>query len=175
MTRACLGLGSNLGDRLAHLRLALRGLGDVVQAVSSVYETSPWGDPDQPPFLNAAVLVDDPAAQPRDWLCRAQQLERASGRVRDPARPFGPRTLDVDVLLAWRDGRPVVDHSPELTLPHPAAHERAFVLVPLAEIAPTARIPGHGTVAALLQQPPVAEDRAGVRRLGSVLPSPGDP
>src|SRR4051794_10532898 len=101
MTTACLGLGSNLGDRLVHLRRAVLGLADVLQAVSSVYETPPWGDPDQPAYLNAAVLVDDGAAEPRDWLRRAQALERSAGRVRDPGRPFGPRTLDVDVLLVW--------------------------------------------------------------------------
>ncbi|HYZ01889.1 MAG TPA: 2-amino-4-hydroxy-6-hydroxymethyldihydropteridine diphosphokinase [Candidatus Binatia bacterium] len=165
MTRACLGLGSNLGDRLAHLRLAVTGLEDVLQAVSGVYETPPWGDPDQPTYLNAVVIVEDPAAGPRDWLRRAQALERTAERVRDPVRRYGPRTLDVDVILVWRNGEPVVEAAPDLTLPHPAAHERAFVLVPLAEIVPDAAVPGHGMVRDLLEAPRLAADRAAVRRV----------
>lgn len=165
MTRACLGLGSNLGDRLAHLRGAVEGLRDVLQAVSGVYETPPWGDPDQPAYLNAVAIVEDPLAGPRDWLRRAQDLERAAHRVRDPARRYGPRTLDVDVLLVWRDGQPVVEAAPDLTVPHPAAHQRAFVLVPLAEVEPGAAIPGHGTVRDLLERPCLAADRAAIRRV----------
>jgi 2-amino-4-hydroxy-6-hydroxymethyldihydropteridine diphosphokinase len=165
MTRACLGLGSNLGDRLAHLRLAVGGLEDVLRAVSGVYETPPWGDPDQPAYLNAVVIVEDPAAGPRDWLRRAQDLEQTAQRVRDPARRYGPRTLDVDVILVWRNGEPVVEAAPDLTLPHPAAHERAFVLVPLAEIERDAAVPGHGSVRDLLAAPHLAADRAAIRRV----------
>src|SRR5436305_8849339 len=98
MTRAVLGLGSNLGDRFAHLRRAVTALGEVLVVASGVYETPPWGDSDQPPYLNAVVLVDDEAAGPADWLTRARVLEEEAGRVRDPDRRYGPRTLDVDVI-----------------------------------------------------------------------------
>ncbi|TWH66978.1 2-amino-4-hydroxy-6-hydroxymethyldihydropteridine diphosphokinase [Micromonospora olivasterospora] len=90
MTRALFSLGSNLGDRHAHLRSAVAGLGDAVLLVSGVYETPPWGDADQPAYLNAVVLVEDPAAAPEDWLERARAAERRAGRERDPARRFGP-------------------------------------------------------------------------------------
>lgn len=172
MTRACLGLGSNLGDRAGHLRLAVEGLEDVLLAVSGVYETPPWGDPDQPAYLNAAVIVDDPAAGPHDWLRRAQDLERSAARVRDPARRYGPRTLDVDVILVWRNGEPVIAADPDLVLPHPAAHERAFVLVPLAEIDPGIVIPGRGTVSDLLRRPDLAAERALIRRVPGAGPTP---
>lgn len=176
MTRAVLGLGSNLGDRVAHLRGAVAGLGDMVLAVSGVYETAPWGDPDQPAYLNAAVLVEDAGAGPMDWLRRAQALEKAAGRVRDPARPFGPRTLDVDVIAVWADaGEPLCAGGPGgsgepdgsggtlLTLPHPRAHLRAFVLRPWLDIEPDGQVPGHGRLAELLRTEPVATDLAGVK------------
>ncbi|GAB3796655.1 hypothetical protein GCM10027605_04980 [Micromonospora zhanjiangensis] len=78
------------------------------------------GDPDQPAYLNAVVLVVDPAAGPRDWLTRARAVEDAAGRVRDPARRYGPRSIDVDVVTVWDDrDEPVLRDDPELTLPHP--------------------------------------------------------
>jgi 2-amino-4-hydroxy-6-hydroxymethyldihydropteridine diphosphokinase len=160
MTRAILSLGSNLGDRFDHLRAAVTGLADAVVAVSDVYESPPWGDPDQPPYLNAVVLVaaDVPALT---WLRRAQDLERAAGRVRDPARRYGPRPLDVDVIAVWEDdGQPVRRDDEELTIPHPRAHLRAFVLRPWLDIAPYAELPGHGRVVDLLRQEPVANDVA---------------
>ena len=121
MTRALLSLGSNLGDRLGNLRGAVAGLADVLVVTSGVYETPPWGDPDQPPYLNAAVLVMGDGVTADDWLARAHELERRAGRERDPDRPFGPRTLDVDVIMVWtEDGLPVVSSDPVLTLPHPA-------------------------------------------------------
>ncbi|MBX6355453.1 MAG: 2-amino-4-hydroxy-6-hydroxymethyldihydropteridine diphosphokinase [Micromonosporaceae bacterium] len=164
MTRAVLSLGSNLGDRLANLRSAVAGLGDVVVAVSGVYETAPWGDPDQPAYLNAAVVAVDPDAGPRDWLARARALENAAGRTRDPRRPLGPRTLDVDVIAVWTDaGEPVRSDDPELTLPHPRAHLRAFVLRPWIDIDPYGQLPGHGPLSDLLRAEPVAGDLAGVR------------
>lgn len=129
MTRAFLGLGSNLGDRLSHLRAAVAALPDVV-AVSPVYETDPLGGPDeQGAYLNLVVELDTS----RDaWglleLCRT--LEEAAGRVR--AVRWGPRTLDVDVL--WVDGE-IVDE-PDLTVPHPRMWDRRFVLAPLADLAP---------------------------------------
>jgi 2-amino-4-hydroxy-6-hydroxymethyldihydropteridine diphosphokinase len=149
VTRALLSIGSNLGDRLAYLKNAVTGLGGTVVRISGVYETPPWGDADQPAYLNAAVLVRDPAAEPRTWLGRAQDLERAAGRVRDPDRRFGPRTLDVDVIAVW-DEQPVLSGDPELTLPHPRAHQRAFVLKPWLDIQPDAELPGHGSVRDLL-------------------------
>lgn len=164
MTRALLSIGGNLGDRAANLRAAVTGLEPYVVRVSGVYETPPWGDSAQPAYLNAVVLVDDPTATARDWLTRAQARERAAGRVRDPERRFGPRTLDVDVIAVWDDGVPVLDDDPELTLPHPRAHQRAFVLVPWHAVEPGAELPGHGPVAALLDTPEVAADVAGVRR-----------
>jgi len=169
MSTAVLSIGSNLGDRLAHLRGAVAGLGDAVLRVSGVYETPPWGDADQPSYLNAAVLVEGPLT-PHAWLAEAAELENAAGRVRDPDRRFGPRTLDVDVIAVWHDdGTPVVigEAAPEassaaLTLPHPRAHLRAFVLRPWLDLDSDAELPGHGSVAALLRSPAVAADLDGV-------------
>lgn len=135
MTRAVLSLGSNLGDRLAHLQSAVDGLGTVVRAVSPVFQTAPWGPVAQDDYLNAIVLVDDPAADGEEWLCRGQQLEQRAGRTRTVR--FGPRTLDVDVITV--DGARSDDS--RLTLPHPRAHERAFVLVPWLAVSPDAVLP----------------------------------
>ena len=163
MTRAVLSLGSNLGDRLAHLRAAVRLLGESVTGVSGVYETPPWGDTAQPSYLNAVVLVADATAAPRHWLERAQACETAEGRVRDPDRRFGPRTLDVDVVAVWAaDGTAVVSDDAELTLPHPRAHLRAFVLRPWLDLHPRGRLPGHGPLTDLLASPEVAADLAAV-------------
>jgi 2-amino-4-hydroxy-6-hydroxymethyldihydropteridine diphosphokinase len=126
------------------------------------------GRPHQPAYLNAAVLVAGPLS-PDGWLARAADLERAAGRVRDPARPHGPRSLDVDVISVWEDdGTPVVRSSAHhdassLTLPHPRAHLRAFVLRPWLDLDPEAEMPGHGRVADLLRTPPVAADLPDVR------------
>ncbi|HYN95388.1 MAG TPA: 2-amino-4-hydroxy-6-hydroxymethyldihydropteridine diphosphokinase [Pilimelia sp.] len=164
MSRALLSLGSNQGDRLAHLRGAVAGLRDVLLLVSGVYETPPWGDADQPAYLNAAALVAAPGAAPRAWLERARALEEAAGRVRDPGRRFGPRTLDVDVIAVWDGGdEPVLSDDPELTLPHPRAHLRAFVLRPWIDIQPYGRLAGHGWLTDLLQADPVAADVPDVR------------
>jgi 2-amino-4-hydroxy-6-hydroxymethyldihydropteridine diphosphokinase len=151
MTTAVLALGSNLGDRLAHLRGAVAALGDAVVRVSEIYETPPWGDPDQPSYLNAAVLVRG-ERDARGWLARCAELEQSAGRVRDPARRFGPRTLDVDVIAVWTDdGEPVLVDEPDLTVPHPRAHERDFVLRPWLDLDPDAVLPGQGRVADLLR------------------------
>jgi 2-amino-4-hydroxy-6-hydroxymethyldihydropteridine diphosphokinase len=159
MTRAILSLGSNLGDRYAYLKGAVEQLGESVVLVSGVYETPPWGDADQPPYLNAVVMVADPAAGPAGWLDRSRALETAAGRVRDPERRFGPRTLDVDVIAAWHeDGTPVLSDDPELTLPHPRAHLRAFVLKPWLDLQPYAQLPGHGWVTDLLNTPELTDD-----------------
>jgi 2-amino-4-hydroxy-6-hydroxymethyldihydropteridine diphosphokinase len=164
VTSALLSIGSNLGDRTSHLRQAVAGFADAVLVVSDVYESPPWGDLDQPAYLNAALLVaaEVPALT---WLERATAVERGAGRVRDPARPFGPRSLDVDVIAVWDDdGTPVLRDDPELTLPHPRAHLRAFVLRPWLDIAPYAELPGHGRVADLLRREPVASDLTGLVR-----------
>jgi 2-amino-4-hydroxy-6-hydroxymethyldihydropteridine diphosphokinase len=138
---AVLSLGANLGDRRETLRSALHALRaeiDVI-AVSSVYETDPWGGVDQPDYFNIVALVDADGS-PSDLLRLAQHIEQDHGRTRDVR--WGARTLDIDVVMI--DG--VVSDDPELTLPHPHAHERAFVLVPWAELDPNAVLPGHGRV-----------------------------
>ncbi|WP_249999766.1 2-amino-4-hydroxy-6-hydroxymethyldihydropteridine diphosphokinase [Actinoplanes sp. M2I2] len=163
MTRAILSLGSNLGDRAQHLRQAVSLLGRHVERCSGIYKTPPWGDADQPSYLNAVVLVSDPAAGPHDWLERARRAEAAANRERDSRRRFGPRTLDVDVIeVRDADGRPVLSDDPELTLPHPRAHLRAFVLRPWLDIEPEAELPGHGPIAVLLAAPALADDVAGL-------------
>lgn len=157
MTRAVLSLGSNLGDRLANLRLAVRGLGTAVRAVSPVYETAPWGMIDQDDFLNAVLIVADDGADEWEWLRRAQTLEQAAGRVRTVR--WGPRTLDVDVVTV--DG--VRSAHPDLLLPHPGTPRRATVLIPWLDVEPDAYLSGHGRVADLVAR--LAEaDRSGVRR-----------
>jgi 2-amino-4-hydroxy-6-hydroxymethyldihydropteridine diphosphokinase len=128
MTRAFLGLGSNLGDRLAELRRAVAALPDVV-AVSPVYETAPVGGPEQGAFLNLVVELDTPRG-PRELLDVCRRLEAEAQRVRQER--WGPRTLDVDVL--WVDGEIVDD--PDLQVPHPRMWQRRFVLAPLADLAP---------------------------------------
>lgn len=163
MSRALLSLGSNLGDRFGYLRAAVAGLDGTVLVVSGVYETPAWGDPDQPPYLNAVVLVADDVPA-RTWLDRARAIEAQAHRERDPARRYGPRTLDVDVIGVWADdGTPVVSDDPELTLPHPRAHLRAFVLRPWLDIQPYAQLPGHGFVHELIRADPVAADLAALR------------
>jgi len=145
--RAYVGLGANLGDREAALEAAveaLRAEGDVhVVGVSRFRETEPVGFVDQPRFLNGAALLDTTLA-PRELLERLLAVERAHGRTRD-GRPGGPRPLDLD-LLVYGDVR--LDE-PDLTLPHPRLHERAFVLEPLAELDPGLVVPGRGPVSAL--------------------------
>ncbi len=127
--RAFLGLGSNLGDRWAYLREAVRSLPDVV-AVSPVYETSPVGGPEgQGPYLNCVVELDTELG-PRELLAVAQRLEAAAQRKR--GERWGPRTLDVDVLLV---GDLTVE-APDLVVPHPRMWERRFVLAPLSDLAP---------------------------------------
>lgn len=129
MTRAFLALGSNLGNRERYLRDAIAGIPDVV-AVSPIYETGPiGGSSSQGPYLNAVVELDTDLT-PRQLLDVCQRLEAAAKRVRKER--WGPRTLDVDVLLV---GDQVVDE-PDLEVPHPRMWERGFVLIPLADLAP---------------------------------------
>lgn len=169
MTSVVLSIGSNLGDRLARLQSVVDGLGGAVRAVSPVYETAPWGGVEQGPFLNAVVLADDPTLDGHGWLRRAQELERAADRVRDER--WGPRTLDVDLVMCSADGREVTSHDEDLTLPHPLAHERAFVLVPWLAADPGASLTVAGErrpVEKLLVELDPA-DRDGVRLTDLVL------
>lgn len=126
--RAFLGLGSNIGDRLAHLRIAVDAIPDV-EAVSSVYETLPVGGPTQDDFLNLVVRLQT-ALTAHELLDVCRERELAADRVREVR--WGPRTLDVDVL--WIDGESVDHH--DLVVPHPRMFERSFVLIPLADVAP---------------------------------------
>ena len=162
MTRAVLSLGGNLGDRAGTLRRAFETLaGEGLVARSVLYETPPWGPVEQPPYLNAIAVVrgDRDAAA---WLALAHQLEQAAGRTREVR--WGARTLDVDVVtVTGDDGAPVLSDDPDLTLPHPRAHERAFVLVPWLALDPTAEIPGRGRVADLVAALPADEVAAVVR------------
>ena len=147
--RAYIGLGGNLGDREATLRAALELLaaepGVVVDAVSSFTETEPWGYADQPWFLNAVCAVETELG-PRDLLARLLAVERRLGRSRGDGPRFGPRSIDLDLLV---HGELTVSE-PGLEVPHPRLAERRFVLSPLAEIAPDLVVPGHGRVADLL-------------------------
>lgn len=145
MTRAVLSIGSNLGDRVAHLQSAVDAMRPWLRAVSPVYETPPWGPVPQGHYLNAVLIVEDPDAAPRDWLVRAHAAERAAGRTREVR--WGPRTLDVDVICV----DDVESDDPDLTLPHPRAAERAFVLAPLLAVAPAITIGGR-TVRSLLDE-----------------------
>jgi 2-amino-4-hydroxy-6-hydroxymethyldihydropteridine diphosphokinase len=161
VTRAVLSLGSNLGDRLAHLRSAVAGFGDAVRAASPVYETAAWGGVEQDDFLNAVLVVEDAGVDAWGWLRRGHELERAAQRVRDVH--WGPRTLDVDVVTVDGPDGPVLSDHPELLLPHPGTPERATVLRPWLDVDPEAVLPGHGRVADLLAAlGPDAED--GMRR-----------
>jgi 2-amino-4-hydroxy-6-hydroxymethyldihydropteridine diphosphokinase len=149
VTRAFLGLGSNLGDRRAFLDQAIEALnwGAVsVVARSSVYETEPVGGPaGQPDFLNQVVEVETTLTPRRLWE-RCASVETALGRTRQREERWGPRSVDIDVLLY---GTEVVEE-PDLTVPHPRLKERGFALIPLVEIAPDAVIPGVGPAAEVL-------------------------
>jgi 2-amino-4-hydroxy-6-hydroxymethyldihydropteridine diphosphokinase len=158
VTRAYLGIGSNLGNRLAYLQLAVDGLAtasDVtVVAVSPVYETDPVGGPEQPRYLNAVVAIDT-TLDARALLHLGQRLESEADRVR--RERWGPRTLDVDVLLV---GDLVVD-SADLVVPHPRMFERGFVLAPLGDLEPSMTLPA-----------PPPSGWSGVRRTGLTLRIP---
>lgn len=168
-TRVVLSIGSNLGDRLAHLQSVLDGLGSAVVAVSPVYETDAWGGVEQGAFLNAVVIAEDAALDAHGWLRRAHELENAAHRTRDTR--WGPRTLDVDIVSCRDDDGEVTVADDVLTVPHPYAHERAFVLVPWLAADPAATLTVSGrtdTVAAHLDALDPAE-RAGVRGTDVVL------
>ena len=164
---AFLGLGSNLGERLDHLQRAVDRLdADArtrVEAVSSVYETEPVGGPEQGPYLNLAVRVST-GRSPHGLLRLCNQVEAALGRVREVR--WGPRTVDVDVLLY---GDRIVA-TRRLRVPHPRLTERAFVLVPLMEVAPGLTLPGGGSAASALARLAPVE---GVHMIGTQVTGPG--
>lgn len=172
MTQIVLSIGSNLGDRLGRLQSVVDGLGDELVAASPVYETEPWGGVEQGPFLNAVLIAEDPACDGQAWLRRAQQFERAAGRVR--GQRWGPRSLDVDLIACYEAPEPggpgagrveVIAQDPNLTLPHPLAHLRAFVLIPWLAVEPAAELSvagGPQPVARLLGELDPA-DRENVR------------
>jgi 2-amino-4-hydroxy-6-hydroxymethyldihydropteridine diphosphokinase len=164
-----LSIGSNLGDRLARLQSVVDTLDGVVRAVSPVYETDPWGGVEQDPFLNAVVIADDPALDEHGWLRRAHGLEQAAHRER--VQRWGPRSLDVDLVTCHDGDREVTSLDDDLTLPHPRAHLRAFVLVPWLAVDPGAILTVAGdprTVQELLADLDPT-DRDGVRATDLVL------
>jgi 2-amino-4-hydroxy-6-hydroxymethyldihydropteridine diphosphokinase len=162
--RAYVGLGCNLGDRERNLREAIESISRLpdthVIATSSIYASAPVGvTTSQPDYYNAVAGLETDLS-PRELLEALQRVETAAGRVREPGIRNAPRTLDLDILLY--DERMIDEHG--LHVPHPRMHERAFVLLPLDEIAPGADIPGHGSVHELL--PRVADQP--VRRLSTL-------
>jgi 2-amino-4-hydroxy-6-hydroxymethyldihydropteridine diphosphokinase len=142
-------LGSNLGDRLENLKGALRSIALIaeVEATSSFYETDPVGGPEQPDYLNAVAILHCNLS-PEDLLLQLQQIENEAGRTREVR--WGARTLDLDLINASTSSStsymPVIIETELLVLPHPRAHERAFVLQPWLEIEPEAQIIGKGSV-----------------------------
>lgn len=159
MTTAYVGLGANIGDPQANVRAAMDALADAphthVIARSPLYRTRPWGMPDQPDFINAVVTLETTLSA-RELLAELHVLETRAGRTRDGVR-WGPRTLDLDLLVYGRD---TVDEE-GLHVPHPRLAERAFVLLPLADVADELDVPGMGPVSRLLDR----VDTAGCRRL----------
>jgi 2-amino-4-hydroxy-6-hydroxymethyldihydropteridine diphosphokinase len=158
LERAYIALGSNLADPVAQVKGGFEALAMLpktrLACVSSLYRSAPAGYTDQPDFVNAVALIET-ALEPQALLAALLAVERRKGRVRD--FPNAPRTLDLDILLY---GERTI-HEPGLTIPHARMHERAFVLVPLAEIAPDALVPGQGRAAELAAR----LDRSGLARI----------
>ena len=161
MSTAVLSMGSNVGDRLAHLRGAVDAFRGWLVASSPVYQTAPWGPVPQDDYLNIVVIARDEAAMPFDWLARARAAENAAGRTREVR--WGPRTLDVDVVTV----DDVRSDDPELTLPHPRAAQRAFVLVPWLAADPSARLAGRAVADWLAELP--ADEVAALRHRPDVV------
>ena len=143
--KVVIALGSNLGDREATLNHAVKSLGEILGEVqiSSYYETDPIGGPEQPDYLNA-VLIGEYSLAPELLLKQMQEIETEAGRTREVR--WGARTLDLDLIVAGA----IHQDDEFLTLPHPRAHERAFVLEPWLEIEPEAYVPGKGSAKTLL-------------------------
>lgn len=150
--KVVIALGSNLGDRAENISKAVSELTKIIEVthLSTIYETDPVGGPEQPDYLNA-VLIGKSELDPADLLTKTLEIESALGRTREVR--WGARTLDIDLIIAGD----VVSNSEFLILPHPRAHERAFVLEPWLEIEPDAVLPGRGSVAALLSQLSIEE------------------
>ncbi len=163
--RVVIALGSNLGDRLDNLQSGVDAMFDspglAFVAVSPVFETKPVGGPEQGDYLNA-VLIAETSLPARAVLERCQGIESSFGRIHDVR--WGPRTLDLDLIVYGDE----VSDDPELTLPHPRAHERAFVLAPWHATDPEAVIPGHGRVSVLL----ATVGLAGVHRVDDAVLQP---
>ena len=170
MTRAVLSIGSNVGDSLAYLQSVVDAAGPAIVAVSPVYATEPWGGVEQDLFYNAVLVVDD-ERDAAGWLEFAAQCESAAERVRDVR--WGPRTLDVDVIQVTDGDRQLVRNSPRLTLPHPRAAERAFVLQPWLDVDPDARLP-EGSVRELLDRLYTADPAQTVERIAATLRGTGE-
>jgi 2-amino-4-hydroxy-6-hydroxymethyldihydropteridine diphosphokinase len=143
VTRAYIGLGANLGEREESIRSAAAMIG--AGRLSTIRETEPWGYADQPPFLNAVAELDTELGA-RELLEALLRVERELGRERGTGPRYGPRVIDLDLLLY---GQEMIDE-PGLTVPHPRLHERGFVLVPLNELDPGLVVPGRGRLAELL-------------------------
>lgn len=163
--RVVLALGGNLGDRLANLQAGVDALaaapGITATAVSAVFETSPVGGPDQPDYLNAVLLASSDLGA-AEILRRSQAAERARGRQRRVR--WGPRTLDIDIIACGDE----ISDDPQLTLPHPRAHERAFVLLPWHDVDPDASLPGFGPVTGLIARLPAGAGPAAASGAGTV-------
>jgi 2-amino-4-hydroxy-6-hydroxymethyldihydropteridine diphosphokinase len=142
--RAFVGLGANLGDREAAILEAARRID--AKRLSTIRETEPWGYAEQPPYLNAVAELETELS-PQELLARLLDVERELGRLRLGPR-WGPRTIDLDLLLYDE----AVVEEPGLVVPHPRLHERMFVLEPLAELDPSLKVPGKGTVSDLLSR-----------------------
>jgi len=143
--KVVIALGSNLGNREENIELAVAELNKIIDVthLSTLYETDPVGGPQQPDYLNA-VLIGESELAPRELLKAALSIESELGRVREVH--WGVRTIDIDLIVLGE----LLISSPELEIPHPRAHQRAFVLEPWLEIDPSAQIPGYGSVAQLL-------------------------
>jgi 2-amino-4-hydroxy-6-hydroxymethyldihydropteridine diphosphokinase len=157
-----ISIGSNLDQPIQHVRTAIRELGQydrfTLLASSSLYRSSPLGPEDQPDYINAVIAIKTDLGE-HAVLDALQALESRHGRVRDGER-WGPRTLDLDVLLV--DDK--IINTDRLIIPHPGLHERSFVLYPLQEIAPGLSIPGHGSIDELIAQC----DHEGLERISQV-------
>ena len=129
--RAVLSTGSNMEDSRAHLAAVEKDFAAELVAASRVYRTAPWGGVEQDDFLNQTLIVEV-TQTPHELLARCQRLEQEAHRVREVR--WGPRTLDVDIIALYEDGEEITVDTPDLTVPHPRAHERAFVLVPWVEL-----------------------------------------
>ena len=147
--RYVIAIGSNLGEPEASVRRAMEAVESRLESSfsrrSSLYRTEPVGGPEQPDYVNAVIVVEADA-DPVNVLRTLHEIEAQEGRVRDVR--WGPRTLDLDVIVAGE----TVSEDPDLLLPHPRAHERAFVLVPWHEVEPDAILGGHGPIAALIER-----------------------